>query len=145
MAEETKQYESRLFINNRFVTAKTGRTISVYNPANGNLVGSVEVAGPDDVDMAVQAASTAFKGEWSAFTGPQRRNCLVKFADLIEKRIPDIAMAQSLSMGATIRHTQHFFAPWTVSTLKASAGYADKLEGQSFTDQDDGFYKVRHS
>ena len=29
-----------------------------------------------------------------------------------------------------------------MSASKAAAGYADKIEGQSFTDQEDGFYKV---
>ncbi|GJN69697.1 hypothetical protein PLIIFM63780_000106 [Purpureocillium lilacinum] len=142
MAGESNPYESRLFINNEFVHATSGRTISVQNPANGDYVGEVEVAGPADVDAAVQAAEAAFKGPWSTFTGPQRRDCLIKFAELIEKRIPEIAKSETLSMGATIMITQHVFGPWTVATLKSSAGFADKIEGQSFTDQDDGTYKI---
>jgi len=145
MAGESNPYESRLFINNEFVHATSGRTISVQNPANGDYVGEVEVAGPADVDAAVQAAEAAFKGPWSTFTGPQRRDCLIKFAELIEKRIPEIAKSETLSMGATIMITQHVFGPWTVATLKSSAGFADKIEGQSFTDQDDGTYKVSNS
>jgi aldehyde dehydrogenase (NAD+) len=142
MAQKTTQYESRLFINNVFVDAKSHRPIDIHNPANGDFVGNVQVAGPEDVDAAVQAAEAAFRGEWSSFTGAQRRDCLFKLADLITTRIPEIAKAQSLSMGAPIMLTQHFLGPWTASTLKAAGGYADKIEGQSFTDQDDGFYKA---
>jgi aldehyde dehydrogenase (NAD+) len=142
MGNEKQEFESRLYINNEFVHAKSGKTITVTNPANGNVVGTVEVAGPEDVDAAVAAASAAFKGEWSNFTGAQRKNCIMKFADLIQDRIPDLARADTLSMGIPIMMSQHFLAPWSVGTLRANAGYADKIEGQSFTDQDDGFYKV---
>lgn len=142
MAEQKQELESRLFINNQFVHAISGRTINVTNPANGNFVGAVEVAGAEDVDAAVAAASAAFKGEWSTFTGLQRKNCLLKFADLIEKRIPELARVETLSMGLPVMLSQHFLYPWAVNTLRANSGYADKIEGQSFTDQDDGFYKV---
>jgi aldehyde dehydrogenase (NAD+) len=145
MGAEKQEFESRLFINNQFVHAKSGKTITVTNPANGSLVGTVEIAGPEDVDAAVAAASAAFKGEWSTFTGLQRKNCITKFADLIEKRIPELARADTLSMGLPLMMSQHFMHPWGVSTLRANAGYADKIEGQSFTDQDDGFYKVYNS
>jgi aldehyde dehydrogenase (NAD+) len=142
MAIEEQEFESRLFINNEFVHAKSGKIITVTNPANGSLVGVAEAAGLEDVNAAVAAASAAFKGEWSSFTGLQRKNCLTKFADLIEKRIPELARAETLSMGAPLMLLQHFVHPWAVDTLRANAGYADKIEGQSFTDQDDGFYKV---
>jgi aldehyde dehydrogenase (NAD+) len=142
MAIKEQEFESRLFINNEFVHAKSGKTITVTNPANGNLVGVAEAAGIEDVNAALAAASAAFKGEWSSFTGLQRKNCLTKFADLIEKRIPELARADAASMGAPLVLLQHFVYPWAVDTLRANAGYADKVEGQSFTDQDDGFYKA---
>ena len=145
MADKETPYESRLFINNEFVHATSGRTLSVHNPANGDYVGCVEVAGAGDVDAAVRAAGAAFKGPWSTFTGAKRRDCLITLADLIEKRIETLARVETLSMGAPIMFTQHLLGPWSVSALKAAAGYADKIEGQSFTDQDDGMYKVRES
>jgi aldehyde dehydrogenase (NAD+) len=144
MGAENQEFESRLFINNQFVHAKSGKTVSVTNPANGTLVGTAEAAGPEDVNAAVAAASAAFKGEWSTFTGLQRKNCITRLADLIEKRIPELARADTLSMGVPLMLSQHFLHPWGVDTLRANAGYADKIEGQSFTDQDDGFYKVYH-
>jgi aldehyde dehydrogenase (NAD+) len=144
MAANNQEYESRLFINNQFIHAKSGRVITITNPANGNFVGTAEVAGPEDVNSAVNAASAAFNREWSTFTGAQRKNCLLKLAELIEQRIPDLARCDTLSIGVPLMISQHFFYPWGVDTLKANAGYSDKIEGQSFTDQDDGFYKVGH-
>lgn len=143
MATETQSYESRLFINNEFVHAKSGQKLTVTNPANGSIVGEVEVAGSEDVDLAVSAASAAFKGPWSTFTGPQRKACIDKFADLIEERAAEIAQVDALSMGLPVMTGQHIVGPWTVGTLRANAGYADKIVGESFTDQDDGLYKVR--
>jgi aldehyde dehydrogenase (NAD+) len=144
MGAEKQEFESRLFINNEFVHAKSGKTITVKNPVDGSIVGTAEVAGPEDVDDAVAAASAALKGEWSTFTGPQRKNCITKLADLIEKRIPELARSETLSMGVPLMISQYFLHPWGVNTLRSNAGYADKIEGQSFTDQDDGFYKVHN-
>ncbi|KFZ24418.1 hypothetical protein V502_01104 [Pseudogymnoascus sp. VKM F-4520 (FW-2644)] len=142
MATAKHELESRLFINNQFVNAKSGKMITVKNPTDGSLVGVAEAAGFEDVDAAVAAASAAFKGEWSSFSGLQRRHCLLKLADLIEKRIPELAQVETLSMGVPLMLSQHFLYPWAVDSLRATAGYADKIEGQSFTDQDDGFYKI---
>lgn len=61
-----------------------------------------EATRPEDVDAAVAAASAAFKGEWSTFTSLQRKNCMMKLADLIEKRIPELARADALSIGVPL-------------------------------------------
>ncbi|XEV07008.1 hypothetical protein FSHL1_012295 [Fusarium sambucinum] len=93
-------FETRLFINNEYVDAKSDKRISVHNPIDGSLVSSdVHVAGPQDVDDAVDAAQTAHNGSWKTFTAAQRAECMVKLADLIDAKAKDLAMLETIAMG----------------------------------------------
>jgi hypothetical protein len=51
----------KLFINNEFVDAKSGRTFPTYNPATEELITHVQEADKEDVDLAVAAARKAFE------------------------------------------------------------------------------------
>lgn len=139
---ESKPLETRLYINNEFVTAKSGHTLPVTNPTDGSHVGDVQVAGPEDVDAAVAAASAAYKGEWSKFSGAQRMKCLLKFADLLEEHGAEVAHLETISMGNPISVVKYGFYPIAANAIRHIAGYADKIEGESFKDDADGFYKV---
>lgn len=77
-------YETRLFINGEFVDSVKGEVFTLYNPANGEKVADVQIAGPEDVERAIAAAKTAQEA-WAALPGAARAACLYKMADLIEE------------------------------------------------------------
>lgn len=81
--------------------SSSGDTLTVHNPYDDSIVSSdVHVAGLVDVDSAVKAAKSAYDhGPWSKFTGAQRSACLLKFADLVEKNMDELARLESMSMG----------------------------------------------
>lgn len=55
----------QLFINNRFVDAKSGKKLPVIDPRTEKTICKVEDGSVADLDAAVQAASEAFtKGPW---------------------------------------------------------------------------------
>ena len=55
----------QLFINNRFVDAKSGKKIPVIDPRTEKTICQVHEGSVEDVDAAVQAAAEAFtKGPW---------------------------------------------------------------------------------
>lgn len=134
--------EPRLFINNKFVDAKSGKTIPVTNPTDDSHVGDIQVAGAEDVDDAVAAAEAAMKGEWSTFTGVQRAKCLLKLADLIDSKAAELAKIESLSMGTPISISNYGLIPGSSSVLRYFAGWADKIPGESSYDPS-GYYTVR--
>ncbi len=73
------------------------------NPNDDSVVVSdVQVAGPEEVDAAVKAASDAFKGEWSKFSGSQRAACMLKFADLLDAHVEELAKLETVAMGQPI-------------------------------------------
>ena len=128
------------------MTSKSGETLALKTPYDGSSIpAKVHVAGEQDIADAVVAAQTAFKsGPWSTYTGAQRASCLNKFADLIEKHAMEIADLDALTMGAPVAINGGFMIPQAAAVFRYYAGWADKIEGESFA-ADDGTYKiVRH-
>jgi acyl-CoA reductase-like NAD-dependent aldehyde dehydrogenase len=77
--------------------------ISIYNPANGELVSDkIPVAGEDDVDEAVEFANKAFAldSPWRRMTNPERQKLLLKFADLLETNQERLAKLTRVTLGA---------------------------------------------
>lgn len=55
----------QLFINNKFVDAKSGKKIPVVDPRSEKTIFEIDEGCPEDVDAAILAASEAFvKGPW---------------------------------------------------------------------------------
>lgn len=117
----------------------------MFNPKDGSVITDQHpVCNQEDVDNVVKIAAEAFlKGPWPKFTGAQRGDCLTKFADLLEEHAEEAAYYESVCSGRVMSQLTHEI-PWIARVFRYYAGWCDKLEGESFTD-DDGFYKiVRH-
>lgn len=88
-----------LFINNEFVKVKSGKTFDAINPATSKVICQVQEAGDEDVDIAIQAARTAFEGAWGELTPTERGKLLVKLADLIDENAEMLAAVESVNGG----------------------------------------------
>jgi aldehyde dehydrogenase (NAD+) len=65
MSQSPESLETfKLFINGKSVDALSGRTFTSLNPYTGHPWAEVADGGPEDVDLAVEAARAAFEGEW---------------------------------------------------------------------------------
>ncbi|KAJ4317086.1 hypothetical protein N0V84_007539 [Fusarium piperis] len=137
------EFETRLFIGNEFVEAKSAARLRVVNPRNLNVVTSnVHVAGAEDVDLAVAAAKDAFAtGPWSTETGSGRGKLLWKLAELIEAHGAEIANLESMAMGSSPVMTQAMEVKNAAEVFRYYAGWADKLAGESFPSED-GFMRI---
>ena len=93
MEEERGLLRIQNFINNNFVASES--YIDSYNPTNGKLISKIPSSGKNEVDMAVEAASQAFK-EWSLTSVQERSKIMNKIADLIEERLEEFAIAESI-------------------------------------------------
>lgn len=91
----------------------------------------------------MSTARKAFQGEWSKFSGAQRGDILASWADAIDKNHEEAAYYESLVSGRVMSQLL-YEVPWIARVIRYYAGWCDKMEGDSLTD-DDGFYKVvRH-
>lgn len=78
------------YINGQNVTASSGRSQPVFNPATGSEVAEVALASVAEVNAAVAAASAAAPG-WADTAPLKRARVLFKFRDLIEKHHDELA------------------------------------------------------
>ena len=92
----------RLLIGGDWVEATSGETFETLNPANGQVLAAVARGGPEDVDRAVAAARRAFEGPWRTVGPVRRQRILLDLADLVEKHGDELALLDSLDMGAPL-------------------------------------------
>ena len=50
----SRMAEQQLYIHGGYTSATSGRTFETINPANGNVLATVQAAGREDVDRAVK-------------------------------------------------------------------------------------------
>jgi acyl-CoA reductase-like NAD-dependent aldehyde dehydrogenase len=84
----------KLFIDNEFVDAVSGKQFDVINPATEEVIAKVAEADADDVDKAVKAARYAFEigSTWRSMDASARGVLLRKLADLIRRDSIHIAV-----------------------------------------------------
>jgi alpha-ketoglutaric semialdehyde dehydrogenase len=90
------------YINGEWIQAKSGEVIESINPANWDeVVGVIQHSNQEDVDLAVQAAKSAFKN-WSKMSAVNRGLFLEKAAALLEQRADEIAEIATKEMGKVL-------------------------------------------
>ncbi|MGC1207959.1 MAG: aminobutyraldehyde dehydrogenase [Ornithinimicrobium sp.] len=107
-----------------------GPKVDLDNPATGERVGPVALATVDDVDVAVRAARAAFPG-WAEAAPVQRAEILTRWAALLEARSEELATAETLHGGKTIRLASEFEVPGTIDNVAYFAGAARNFEGRA--------------
>jgi aldehyde dehydrogenase (NAD+) len=113
-------------IDGKAVATRSGRTFETLNPATGAVIARLTEGDAGDVDLAVKAARRAFEGPWSGWTPYQRQLLLVRIRDVIEANFEELAMIETLDMGAPLARTRNlknailqmimFFSTQTVNT-----------------------------
>ncbi|KAF1961093.1 putative aldehyde dehydrogenase [Byssothecium circinans] len=120
------------FINNEFLDGSSGKTYAVHNPNDDSLIGNINLAREQEVDAAVSAARAAYEsGPWSTMKGSERGALLLKLADLMEANAEEIMKAESQAMGVPVS-LGPFLIPTCAGAVRYYAGWADKIEGQTF-------------
>jgi len=80
----------------------SGAYLDGYNPAEGNVYSGVPDSDADDVALAVKAAQAAFDN-WSTMPVEKRSAILLKIADLIDRDIDALALAESIDNGKPVK------------------------------------------
>ncbi len=130
--------ETRLFINNEFVNCASGKTFPSINPATEEKICDVQEASAADVERAVAAAKEAFKpgNPWREMNATDRRDLMIKLADLIERDFDYLRDLEALDNGKPAAAQFQAYGSSTdiklcIKHLRYFAGWADKLEGKT--------------
>ncbi len=96
-----------LFIGGASVPAIDGATTDVIDPSTGRPMGSIALAGAEDIDRAVGVAKGAFEsGTWSDLPIWERSKVLHRFGDLIDQHLEDLFRLETLNNGRPIAETR---------------------------------------
>lgn len=92
-----KTYQN--YINGEWMQSSTGKVDASINPANKHeIVGYIQKSGEDDLDLTVAAAKKA-QALWKKLSGAARGEYLYKIANVLEKRIDEVAETMTKEMG----------------------------------------------
>jgi phenylacetaldehyde dehydrogenase len=126
------QRQHRCLVGDQWIEAEDGRSIDVYNPADGEKIASVPSTAAAEVNRAVSAARQAFEDSaWSRIKPVDRQKLLWNFADLIEKNAHLLAEIEAIDNGKSVVVAEHVDIRLAIDFLRYMAGFATKIEGRS--------------
>jgi aldehyde dehydrogenase (NAD+) len=91
--------EFKNYINGQWVDGKC--TFQTINPASEEVLAEIAQAEPSDVDVAVSAATEAFKS-WRLVPAPLRGELLFKIGDILKQKKEELAQLLTQDMGKVI-------------------------------------------
>src|SRR5512141_2974164 len=120
------EIETRHFIGGARVASAT--TFPDHSPIDGALLAEIARGGKKEIDLAVEAAKSAFK-TWSLTIPTERAKILHKIADLVEANLEELATVETNDNGGLLRshrrgvmprvaHNFRFFADWLTHNLE---------------------------
>ncbi|XP_078143217.1 aldehyde dehydrogenase, mitochondrial-like [Centroberyx gerrardi] len=137
---------NKLFINNQWQDAVSGKSFPTINPATGEVICQVAEADEADVDKAVKAARDAFRlgSPWRRMDASHRGLLLSRLADAIERDAAYLAELETLDNGKPYAVSYSVDLPTVVKCFRYYAGWADKWEGKTIPIDGDYFCYTRH-
>jgi aldehyde dehydrogenase (NAD+) len=114
-----------LFIHNKFVDAKSGKTFDTINPATEEVITSMQWAGQEDIDDAVKSSAEAFE-VYRKLPGCERRTMMLKLADLVEKHRQQLAEVECMDNGKPVHVADAVDIGFVIECYRYYAGWTDK-------------------
>ena len=109
--------------------ARKPDTFVSINPASGEVLAHVEIAGPAAIDAAVAKAQTAQR-KWAALTGTERGRILRRAADILRARNKELAELETRDTGKPIQETSVVDVISGADCCEYFAGVAPTLAGE---------------
>ncbi|KAL3311227.1 Aldehyde dehydrogenase, mitochondrial [Cichlidogyrus casuarinus] len=123
---------TKIFINNQWHDAESGKTFETINPTDGQVICKVAEGDQLDVDKAVKAAKKAFSpdSEWRKMDAAARGHLLGKLADLVERDKSYLAALETLDNGKPYKDALNADLNLVIGCYRYYAGWADKNHGK---------------
>ena len=129
---------AEVFINGEYVNYPQLERLSITNPANGEEVDTAPLAGPAEIDEAVQSAYAAFPA-WRDTPASKRGEVLGTAAEAVLAAVEELAPLLTSEQGKPLREARMEIRRF-VHTLEHYAGMAKNIRGGYVPDLDEGTY-----
>jgi len=132
----------KLYIDGRYQESTGNETFDAINPANGEVIATLQNATAEDVDLAVSAARQGQK-VWAAMTAMQRSRILRRAVDILRERNDELAAMETADTGKPLSETTAVDIVTGADVLEYYAGLIPALEGQQIPLRDSAFVYTR--
>src|ERR1700740_1223355 len=103
--KDMRLFREACYVDGKWVQAAGSETVSVDNPATGEIIGHVPKLSGAETRHAIEAANEAFKS-WSARTAKERAIVLRKWFDLMMENQEDLARLMTLEQGKPLTESR---------------------------------------
>jgi betaine-aldehyde dehydrogenase len=129
MIEGGIELKKMMYIDGKWVSARSGETKEIINPYNQEVIAVVPRGDREDARDAIRAARKAFdEGEWRNVTAPERADMLFQVAMKIKKYKQELAELETLNTGKTLTESLADM-DGIAAVFQYYAGLADKDGG----------------
>ncbi|WP_269913372.1 betaine-aldehyde dehydrogenase [Acinetobacter sp. HY1485] len=133
---------SKLYIHGQYVDATSGKTFETVNPANGEVLATVQAASQEDVNKAVESAQKGQK-VWAAMTAMERSRILRRAVDILRERNDELAVLETQDTGKAYSETSTVDIVTGADVLEYYAGLATAIQGDQVPLRDTSFFYTR--
>ena len=125
---KTLKIDGRAFINGKRVNAADMATFECFSPIDNRKLTDVASCKAADIDLAVNVARAAFNDRrWAGLTPRERKQTMIKFADLILANREELALLETLDMGKPIKASFNGDVNSAANTLRWFGEAIDKV------------------
>src|ERR1035437_3247356 len=113
--EESKNYviapQHELFINGKFVAPHSGKYFDSINPATEDKLTEIALGDGVDVNKGEKSTRRAYDKVWSKMPGRERGKYLFRIARIIQEKMRELAVLESMDGGKNIQETRDVDLP----------------------------------
>jgi succinate-semialdehyde dehydrogenase/glutarate-semialdehyde dehydrogenase len=126
-------FRQQCYIDGAWVDAEDKATLPVYNPADGQQIGTVPRMGKRETRRAIEAANAALPG-WRTKTAKERSTLLRKWYDLMMAAQEDLAVLMTVEQGKPLAESRGEIA-YGASFIEWFAEEAKRVYGDTIPSQ----------
>ncbi len=120
------------YINGRWQTAAPSEFLDVVNPATAEVLARVSGDGAADADIAVEAASSAFR-DWRRTPPEERIQYLFKLKQLLEDHFDEVARVTTMENGKTLAESRGELRRG-IENVEVACGIPTLMQGYNLED-----------
>jgi gamma-glutamyl-gamma-aminobutyraldehyde dehydrogenase len=136
-------YETRHFIDGKFVDSVARERFTVINPATGKPLCEVSAGAGADINLAVAAAKRSFAARvWSRMAPRDRMAVMAAYSRLILENSEKFSLLDTLCMGKPINDMMTIDVPAAARNFEYFGELIDKIDGAVTATAFDAFHYI---
>ncbi|MBR6403568.1 MAG: aldehyde dehydrogenase family protein [Eubacterium sp.] len=137
---DESKIETRAFINGEYVDSLSKGRLKKNSSLTGKRLVEIVSCNEEDVNIAVNNAKTAFEsGVWSDMTPEERKNVILRFADLLEEHIDELARLDTYETCRAYNNYLYDSLPKAIEAIRYFAEAVDKVYDIAIPPKKDSF------